>query len=65
MEKFKVQSFVRNVKPDTDLQTNIMSSNVFLNKGLDYASYGQIAKTLDATLKVVIDFNSISSKGGG
>lgn len=32
------------------------TSNVLLNEGLDYASYGQIAKTLDVTLKVVIDF---------
>jgi len=32
------------------------TSNVLLNGGLDYISYGQIAKTLDVTLKVVIDF---------
>jgi len=30
--------------------------NVLLNEGLYHASYGQIAKTLDVALKVVIDF---------
>lgn len=32
------------------------TTTVVLNEGLDYASYGQIAKTLDVALKVVIDF---------